>query len=105
MGCACTGWASAWHALSPLCCLLAVQSNGPAALAPSLSQASTECGCAAGTAAVQTAGAELSPAALQELRGAIGSILAADRAAGEAEAEGGAALGAVEDAAPAMAVA
>ena len=44
------------------------------------SKACTECGCTAGTAAVQTAGAELGAEALQRLRSAIAGILAADRA-------------------------
>lgn len=52
----------------------------PAFISPS-SQACTECGCTAGTAAVQTAGAELGAEALQQLRSAIARLLAADRAA------------------------
>ncbi|PRW45269.1 sugar kinase [Chlorella sorokiniana] len=42
-------------------------------------KACTECGCTAGTAAVQTAGAELDAEALQQLRSAISDILAADQ--------------------------
>ncbi|KAL4853031.1 putative sugar kinase [Chlorella vulgaris] len=44
--------------------------------------ACTACGCAAGTAAVQTAGAELEAQALRQLRVRIAGILAADGAAG-----------------------
>ncbi|EFN56268.1 hypothetical protein CHLNCDRAFT_57678 [Chlorella variabilis] len=44
-------------------------------------QASAACGCTAGTAAVRTAGAELGPEALQQLRAAVAAILAADKAA------------------------
>ena len=55
---------------------------------PPLQQACTECGCTAGTAAVQTAGAELEAEALQRLRSAIARLLAADRATA-----GGAAAG------------
>lgn len=40
-------------------------------------QACALCGCTAGTAAVQVAGAELGPHRLQQLRSAIGSILQA----------------------------
>ncbi len=54
-------------------------------------QACTECGCTAGTAAVQTAGAELGAEALQRLRTAIAGILAADRAGGTAASSGKAA--------------
>lgn len=48
-------------------------------------QACALCGCAAGTAAVQVAGAELGPERLRELRSAIGGILQA-AAPGEAAA-------------------
>ncbi|KAI7846386.1 hypothetical protein COHA_000097 [Chlorella ohadii] len=54
-------------------------------------KACTECGCTAGTAAVQTAGAELGAEALQRLRTAIAGILAADRAGGTAASSGKAA--------------
>lgn len=43
-------------------------------------QACTLCGCAAGSAAVQTAGAELAAEALQQLRDTIRGILAANSA-------------------------
>lgn len=57
--------------------------------------ACTACGCAAGTAAVQTAGAELEAQALRQLRARIAGILAADggAAGGKAHGQGGAAAG------------
>ena len=51
-----------------------------ALLAGASLQAAAECGCAAGTAAVQAAGAELGPHALAALQAAIDVTLAADAA-------------------------
>ena len=53
--------------------------------------ACTSCGCAAGTAAVQAAGAELGDAALQQLRRDIAAILAVDAAGAGAGAGSGSA--------------
>jgi hypothetical protein len=67
-------------------------------------QASAACGCAAGSVAVQTAGAQLGAEALQQLRASIAGILAADvETGGAAAAAGGAAAEAQPPAATATA--